>query len=303
MINAGGGRAYILGSYDSVKQTFNATGTIQSVESMGSGSNWYVAGVSQSDNRVLHVGFFEPRDGGLMYDWDYSYQQRSFTVLSAVRSLSWDPEHQKLLSNPVTELALLRNASLFNLSAELKPAHWQELLPSAANRARAGATMDVELTVAVPNSTRGQTVRFSLHVLGAVSPEGNSTEITVDVEPAGEHGLRHGTLSMSVPRMAIDCSGKTNCPGMGVGWGWVPWGNLTAPFTLLPTERSVDLRVLVDRSIVEAFAAGGRAVVSVRDFPLENETAARLRNDGGTDLLLERAHGWSMECGWTQENF
>ena len=71
------------------------------VEAMGSGSNWYVAGVSQSDKRVLHVGFFEPRDGGLMYDWEYSLQQRSFTVLSLVRSLSWDPQYQKLLSNPV----------------------------------------------------------------------------------------------------------------------------------------------------------------------------------------------------------
>jgi hypothetical protein len=33
-------------------------------------------------------------------------------------------------------------------------------------------------------------------------------------------GLRHGNLSMSVPRMAANCSGKQGCPGMGVGWGW-----------------------------------------------------------------------------------
>lgn len=64
MINAGGGRAYILGVYDPKSLTLNASGPIQTVESSGSGANWYVAGVGTSQSkRVLHVGFFEPRDG------------------------------------------------------------------------------------------------------------------------------------------------------------------------------------------------------------------------------------------------
>ena len=67
MINAGGGRAYVVGIYDEATQKLSASGTIQNVESMGSHANWYVAGVSQADGRVLHVGFFEPRDGALMY--------------------------------------------------------------------------------------------------------------------------------------------------------------------------------------------------------------------------------------------
>jgi hypothetical protein len=95
----------------------------------------------------------------------------------------------------------------------------------------------------------------------------------------------------------------------------VPWGDLTAPFTLLPTETSVSLRVVVDRSTVEAFAGEGRAVVSARDFPLEQETAVRLRNCNApraaaaaeaaaaaaatSSLLVESVRGWSMGCGWT----
>lgn len=299
MINAGGGRAYILGKYDEATQKLSASGPVQTVESMGSGSNWYVAGVSQADRRVLHVGFFEPRDGALMYDWDYSLQQRSFTVLSLIRSLSWAPQHHKLLSNPVAELAMLRNRSLFHLNAsQVKPTQWLELISSADQQTGASTSMDVELSVALPQSTQHEKVRFSLRVLGAVSPEGNATEIVVEVETAGKDGLRHGTLSIFVPRMTVDCGDKKNCPGMGVGWGWVPWGNLTAPFTLLPTEGCLELRVLVDRSCVEAFAAGGRAVVSVRDFPREEEAAARLRNDAVADLLLKSARGWSMDCGW-----
>jgi beta-fructofuranosidase len=39
------------------------------------------------------------------------------------------------------------------------------------------------------------------------------------------------------------------------------------PFTLGPAERLVQLRVLVDRSIVEAFAQGGRALLTKRVYP------------------------------------
>ena len=299
MINAGGGRAYILGRYDPMTQKLNASGIIQSVESMGSGANWYVAGVNQQDGRILQVGFFEPRDGGLMYDWDYSLAQRSFTVLSLVRVLSYSAAHRKLLSNPPAELAALRNGSLFELSGVVMPGgQWRELLPTAEKR-REGAAMDVTLAVALPKAAHQQ-AEFALHVLAADSPAGNFSRIAVAISAADAKGVRHGQLSMSLPRMEVNCTGKTNCPGMGPGTGWAPWGNLTAPFTLLPNETSVELRVLVDRSTVEAFAAGGRAVVSVRDFPLEAETAARIRNEGaaGTSLVLESARGWSMGCGW-----
>ena len=70
---------------------------------------------------------------------------------------------------------------------------------------------------------------------------------------------------------------------------------------LLPTETTVSLRVVVDRSTVEAFAAGGRAVVSVRDFPREDETSARIRVESAVALTLENASGWSMGCGWLSE--
>ena len=71
--------------------------------------------------------------------------------------------------------------------------------------------------------------------------------------------------------------------------GWAVWGPPVAPFTLLGSERRLALRVVVDRSTVEVFGTGGRVVVSVRDFPAAHETAARLRNEGGAALVLQRA--------------
>ena len=42
---------------------------------------------------------------------------------------------------------------------------------------------------------------------------------TIICSAAGAKGVRHGELSMSLPRMEVNCSGKTNCPGMGPGMG------------------------------------------------------------------------------------
>jgi hypothetical protein len=36
------------------------------VESMGSHANWFVAGLAQSDGRILHIGFLQPKDMDLL---------------------------------------------------------------------------------------------------------------------------------------------------------------------------------------------------------------------------------------------
>lgn len=93
--------------------------------------------------------------------------------------------------------------------------------------------------------------------------------------------------------------------------GIVTRGPTFLPFVLLGSETSVSLRVLVDRSTVEVFAAAGRSVVSVRDFPLEHETGVRIGNTKANTnsssnalgsigaLVVTSAKGWSMGCGWT----
>jgi sucrose-6-phosphate hydrolase SacC (GH32 family) len=72
---------------------------------------------------------------------------------------------------------------------------------------------------------------------------------------------------------------------------------------MLPGEATLDLRVLVDRSIVEVFAARGRAVVSTRDYPSVDETAVRLWTSPHAPLMthIHRARVWSMECGWVDD--
>ena len=77
----------------------------------------------------------------------------------------------------------------------------------------------------------------------------------------------------------------------------------------LTHESSLSLRILVDRSIIEVFAADGRAVASARDYPSVDETglrvwaangdAAAATADGAVGgVTLESVHAWSMACGW-----
>ena len=64
------------------------------------------------------------------------------------------------------------------------------------------------------------------------------------------------------------------------------------------SEQSVDLRVLVDRVIVEAFAAGGRATLTGREFGGEGEAAVHLLAAGGQPTQVASSSVWSMACGW-----
>ncbi len=51
---------------------------------------------------------------------------------------------------------------------------------------------------------------------------------------------------------------------------------------------------------VEAFAGGGRAVASTRDYPGEDETSVRLWSDRSS-VVLSRVEAWSMGCGWEDD--
>ena len=91
----------------------------------------------------------------------------------------------------------------------------------------------------------------------------------------------------------------------------------SAPFALLPSELNstagsvrIDLRVLVDRSIVEAFLLGGRVALT-KTLPIPaasalSDTAVQLvsyaqaeaRPQQGQVVMVQNATVWSMGCGW-----
>lgn len=66
---------------------------------------------------------------------------------------------------------------------------------------------------------------------------------------------------------------------------------------LLPAEGSVTLRILVDRSVVEVFAGGGRVVLTDRVFPRPESTALSLFERGGT-ARLKSLDAWQIRSAW-----
>ena len=67
-------------------------------------------------------------------------------------------------------------------------------------------------------------------------------------------------------------------------------------------EAALDLRILVDRSVVEVFVQGGRAVFSKTFAPsvlYVPDTAIAVHAFGAAPLTLESVAVYSMGCGWT----
>ena len=67
-------------------------------------------------------------------------------------------------------------------------------------------------------------------------------------------------------------------------------------FPVLPREGTLNMRVLVDRSIAEFFVAEGRAVVTRRAYPLAGENGIELAADAPAVVAKVVAH--EMGCGW-----
>ena len=183
------------------------------------------------------------------------------------------------MSNPIKEYAKLRNSTLASLrNVQLPPG---ELLPLPLP-VGTGAESDIEIEVALPTEAP---LFIGMQLLASRSARlatGRAALLTLNFSKPAANGTRQGNVTLTVPRMA------TVAGAAGVH---------TAPLVLRAVEKTVDVRILVDRSIVEVFAAGGRAVIATRDYPEKEETAMRLWSEDGR-MLLPRVDVWSMDCGW-----
>ena len=291
MINAMGGRGFWLGRYDAARAKLDVGGRMRLVESMDSPANWFVAGATTPrDGRVLHVGFATPSTPDRLIDC-YDWRPGGLLCpLTAVRTLRYDAARDALASQPVAEYARLRNGSLAALRDVELLAGGTRTLPLPVG---AGAAMDVELVLVLPSAAAGRASRadtptsspavtFGLDVLASTTNRSAATQLLVHIGAPRHDGTRVANISLASSR--------------GVARGAL----VRASWLLDASETSLDVRVLVDRSIIEAFAAGGRAVVTARDYPAASETATRVWAGKEAGLRIERLDAWSMGCGWAE---
>ena len=70
-------------------------------------------------------------------------------------------------------------------------------------------------------------------------------------------------------------------------------------FPILQGEEGVTVRVLVDRSVAEAFLQGGRAGFIVSDDRYtDSNSSVTIFNNGGAQLTVTNASAYGMGCGW-----
>jgi len=215
--------------------------------------------------------------------------------LTVLREVKYDPRLPGLVSSPIAELAALRNATLANETAvTLAPGRPFAITGTAGG---AAASSDVLARFQLPAGNAS----FGLCVL---SDAGATLGVAVTVQVTAAAGVRSGVAS-------IGHCGDVTAHHDNRNW-------MHGALRLLEGESVVDLRVLIDRSIVEAFILGGRAVLTknyiygVANPPAssaagQTDMSEERRTDRNTtihafaldrEVVLEQVTVYSMGCMW-----
>lgn len=241
--------------------------------------------------------------------WARPARPRSSALPSSVHrccNSRYDPSLKTLVSNPVEELDRLRGSVLANISAPVAiPAGGTSAIPGTEG-VDAAASSDLLVTFTLPAD--GSAASFGVCVL---SSPGNTTstdtaaaeEVDEDGDGAAGPGPGAGAVggpwrpdglcgdaanSVGIPVLAnlsaVDAASGQRTGVVSIGTRHTGVGH---PFhiTLKKGEAEFDMRVLVDRCIVEAFMMGGRA-----DFTSMGPTESRAKGGSattpGTKMLL-----------------
>ena len=270
MINNETGQTFFVGEYDSKKESMTVTSGLQTIEH-GNAYRWAAIGNNGPDvdatSRLLTVAYIAVPSAP--------------TFLSLVRSLSWDAKTSQLVSYPVVEYEKLRSATLFagrNLSIE---SGRNETLPVPAS---AGGALDLQASFELTDVLRGF----------GVSVRSGDVSVRVDVVQKSSAGFKATVtfLPNAPPPPPPDATGH-------LGSEMPPLMSKTVSVQVLVGE-TLDIRVIVDRPVVEIFINQGRAAFvagALKPFSADRLEVS-LFNAGPPVPATVEAH--EMGCGWAQ---
>ena len=208
------------------------------------------------------------------------------------RSLTYDPKLAAMLSNPVAEIETLRGATLGSIATPRS-------LPAGGAVALFGTgklstTFDLVAEITLP---AGKPVAFGLAVL-ASSAGGPGAGVDINVPNVVAGVLLH--INVSAPDQATGA--RTVDVSASVPHATAVGFNNSHSFQH-PDAAAIELRVLVDRMMVEAFVGGGRGVVTTPVLlPGKDPLAggAFLFSPGYAESAVDiaSATAWEMGCGW-----
>jgi hypothetical protein len=199
---------------------------------------------------------------------------------------------------PPAELSLLRNGSLGSVHSTIEPGD----PPLPLISVNSGSTADIEATFSLYRNSRGASFGLAVFCPPHVAThDGLSmcTRITLNVSELASVASRNDNNVLAPVRnfsmsIAVPTTPYVNATSATSAWFALPSVNTDAPV-------EVHLRVLTDRSIVEAFGADGLVSVSVLTFPAFGDTAAFAfaHVESGSVSINSSIH--SMGCQWLTE--
>ena len=257
----GSGCQYFVGEFDGVR--FTNDNPPETALWLDWGRDFYAAqsysDVPAEDGRRIVIGWIS--------NWMYARQKptapwRGAQSVPRELRLKRFAEGLRLVQQPVHEIETLRGRSL-----RLRDLGISEANREIAAAGFAGDTLDLQAEIQVGTA---RAVGFRL-----LQGEGEETlvgftaspsEVYVDRTNSGEGGF-HDTFP----------------------------GRHTA--RLQPVDGRVSLRILVDRSVVEVFAGGGRVAITDRVFPKPSSTGMSLFAEGG-DAHVASLEAWNIRSAW-----
>lgn len=193
------------------------------------------------------------------------------SVMSLIRELSYDHKTDQLVSYPVAEYSALRNATFME--------------GKGMTLAKGALT-----TLPVPQSAGGAVDVSASFDVAALSGPAQDFGIVVRAPKGGTAGGVKISFSVLAPdasgvRVVHTTSGTSNLE----------------PVKVMPGE-TLDVRVLVDRPLVEAFVMGGRAAAVSADTTFNvAQTSVHLFNSGTVPISASKVSAYGMGCGWAAE--
>lgn len=281
-----GAPQFVLGTLDPVDQTFSGFSSMMQPLDVGCLAYTelgYVPNTAKGSagKRLLMVGWV----GGSGPCGSAPYQ-----MLSIVREVTFDSTLQVVVAQPVEEQASLRAKQLVSANDVMlnatKP--FVTLLDGTG-----GNKLDLELAFSWP-SCPGigggvDCLSFGISLLGPAAPGQAQSDSAGSAVRVTFTGVNDQTVIMNITMGAVELP---------------PYR-----FSVIEFQNVLDVRILVDGSVVEVFAAGGRGVATITGLPAGSGVYAFADIFAGTGIgapednsavVLTSAKAWTVGCGWAE---
>ena len=268
-VNTRAGELYIFGNYSAADETFKQSKS-PAISSIDHGPSFSWAAAQWAGNRTMNIG------------WVGGSSQATHDSLSLLRDVRYDPRILALVSNPLDELAGLRNATIADERAFALAAGDTKTLSGTAANPRA-ASADVVLSFDVSDASSGPTIATVCTLADPKDPNATGgVAVLVNVTAAAADGAR------SARAVVGDCGAELTTDGSGA-----------YDVPVLDGEETFDLRILVDRQVVETFVHGGRCVFTQVTGVQGTTPGTSVTISAQTAVAVASARVFSMGCGWT----